>query len=1220
MSWSQLTIPPAPVLNSVGTGAAERQLSAAGSRSVVPLVYGEDRIAALILNVLPAAAGSSTLLVQLLWCAACDSVSALKLNDQDLPAGSSVTHYTGSQTATDAPLVAAFAAQGITYTATLAGYAYSVVSLPIRSVTSAEFNFAALIRGRKVYDPRKDSSVGGTGTHRLAVPSTWEWSANPTLCLADYSSSIVYGAGTPIDWTTVPAAANANEALVGGEVRRIVGVSFISPVEAGDAIETLRAYAGCWVLPGVNGVRLVPDADAASCASYSHAAGEIAAIQPLELRDTSRAPTAVEVIYTDRSKLPWRDASAIAQLPGAGTTKPWRLSQVRLPGVSRYSQARREAIERLNKLTLCDLSTSVEIFDIGIRHEIGDIILLTHPLGLAAKPMRVVVPRRMGPGRWQLDLVEHDSAVYSNEVVAAPTVADTAWVSPAGPPAAVTGLTATPDELGVMFRWDANPEKDVTGYELRIGGTSWETALPLAGGIKTVAAGNSYRWLQPASGTYVLRIKAVDSEAMASATATALTVTVTSTKLAGIQAGATVGAQWGVNVVGQPADAAILNSYIVIPRGSLNADPELQRPDVAWDIGAGLTVATVSGAAGFLAMAYLSCVSGVDRFAWSKEKIPLNSQRRYSLSAQLNAAPGNTRNMYIVVSMYAADGSFINGSATGWGGTYAGYAFGGPPTADGTWRRYGAEFGAGTPRPIPAAAAYCYVGLWFQHSGTGSGVVGQAAQDLRLQDITEAAVAKTAADAAGTNASAALVRLQAIDSDGVLSRGEKPDVIARWLDISNEQGGLDAQAALLGISAERSAWQAARTALGAYLDGLSPAYADTTQDTVIVPAVSRAKWADYYSARQTLLNRITAVFGSAGGANMIWGAPGTNAGPGTYGRTLTDLRTPAANPFALLPGEQLTISADVWQDSASAAAGQYAAVYLVCKNAAGTAGSDTVILSGSGQTQAGSRVSATLTLPADVSMQYVSVVIYHHGGSTNTVGTVYCDRVQVERGPVATQYGPGGEPGATRNQVYDQDSDPGAVPDGSIWITSTRSYQRWLGAWRPYVGPGSVGTDLITPGAATALVEKFIASVAVTGQSFVSARDSYAASYSPIGFIAFTPDFTGLANIFVTGVLEVLGTATYSVAGVDRQITIINADINGDGIAQLEDNLAYIDQARYVEAGGQSSYSSHIAGRLQVSVVAGVVKTLWLYGQMLGFSPSTHTLKNLRLGLEGVKR
>lgn len=47
-------------------------------------------------------------------------------------------------------------------------------------------NFKALVKGRKVYDPRLDSTNGGTGSHRVDDESTWEWSDNPVLCANDY--------------------------------------------------------------------------------------------------------------------------------------------------------------------------------------------------------------------------------------------------------------------------------------------------------------------------------------------------------------------------------------------------------------------------------------------------------------------------------------------------------------------------------------------------------------------------------------------------------------------------------------------------------------------------------------------------------------------------------------------------------------------------------------------------------------------------------------------------------------------------------------------------------------------------------------------------------------------------------------------------------------------------------------------------------------------------
>lgn len=37
------------------------------------------------------------------------------------------------------------------------------------------------VRGRKVYDPRKDDTAGGSGDHRDSDETTWEWSDNPAL-------------------------------------------------------------------------------------------------------------------------------------------------------------------------------------------------------------------------------------------------------------------------------------------------------------------------------------------------------------------------------------------------------------------------------------------------------------------------------------------------------------------------------------------------------------------------------------------------------------------------------------------------------------------------------------------------------------------------------------------------------------------------------------------------------------------------------------------------------------------------------------------------------------------------------------------------------------------------------------------------------------------------------------------------------------------------------
>lgn len=100
----------------------------------------------------------------------------------------------------------------------------------------------------KVYDPRKDSTFpGGSGSHRLGVESTYEWSENPALHAGMYgygryqNGKRVFGIGLPadgIDWNTVAAWANVCDA----NGWKIFGVVF----EPGDRWANLKdiCYAG----------------------------------------------------------------------------------------------------------------------------------------------------------------------------------------------------------------------------------------------------------------------------------------------------------------------------------------------------------------------------------------------------------------------------------------------------------------------------------------------------------------------------------------------------------------------------------------------------------------------------------------------------------------------------------------------------------------------------------------------------------------------------------------------------------------------------------------------------------------------------------------------------------------------------------------------------------------------------------------------------------------
>lgn len=73
-----------------------------------------------------------------------------------------------------------------------------------------------LLKGKRVYDPRADSTQpGGSGAQRVDTPSTWGWSQNPALCVADFVRGR-YGKAAranQVQWPTVVTAANVCDEL-----------------------------------------------------------------------------------------------------------------------------------------------------------------------------------------------------------------------------------------------------------------------------------------------------------------------------------------------------------------------------------------------------------------------------------------------------------------------------------------------------------------------------------------------------------------------------------------------------------------------------------------------------------------------------------------------------------------------------------------------------------------------------------------------------------------------------------------------------------------------------------------------------------------------------------------------------------------------------------------------------------------------------------------------
>lgn len=125
--------------------------------------------------------------------------------------------------------------------------------------------FAWVLKGAYCYDARKDSSVGGSGAHRIANPATWEYSDNPIVTRYKFQrgfyacdrvgqpDQLLVGRGLS-DIEAPPAnvfaRANLCDELVGGEKRYRVGGS----ISAGETFLSVEedfatACAGTIVQP-----------------------------------------------------------------------------------------------------------------------------------------------------------------------------------------------------------------------------------------------------------------------------------------------------------------------------------------------------------------------------------------------------------------------------------------------------------------------------------------------------------------------------------------------------------------------------------------------------------------------------------------------------------------------------------------------------------------------------------------------------------------------------------------------------------------------------------------------------------------------------------------------------------------------------------------------------------------------------------------------------------
>ncbi|MCJ8519028.1 hypothetical protein ABID21_001936 [Pseudorhizobium tarimense] len=118
------------------------------------------------------------------------------------------------------------------------------------------------IRGARLYDPRKDFTVGGSGAHRWGDYSTYEFTENPIIMDYNYrrgfswNGDMFCGMGMspedlPVD--KYATAANICDELVSGERRYRCSVLLDCDVDHGDNIDGLMQACGGMVIDSVDG-------------------------------------------------------------------------------------------------------------------------------------------------------------------------------------------------------------------------------------------------------------------------------------------------------------------------------------------------------------------------------------------------------------------------------------------------------------------------------------------------------------------------------------------------------------------------------------------------------------------------------------------------------------------------------------------------------------------------------------------------------------------------------------------------------------------------------------------------------------------------------------------------------------------------------------------------------------------------------------------------------
>ena len=237
----------------------QRQSTYNAEGGVIPIVYGRQRVGSKLFAVRSYGGGAALALGCILCEGEVHQVESIEVNDTAIGdytfpyAGTWYQSFVGTSDQTASSILTnAFAGSTPTYTDTLPNTCYAAILIPFGLDIQGFPRVSAIVKGCKVYDPR-DANQNET------VPSTWTFSDNPSLCLANLITSTRFGPGKKVNWDSVVEAANFNDKLLDGDPSRRLDIVIDTQQETGQWIETLRAYASVFLQLDGDTYTFIPD-------------------------------------------------------------------------------------------------------------------------------------------------------------------------------------------------------------------------------------------------------------------------------------------------------------------------------------------------------------------------------------------------------------------------------------------------------------------------------------------------------------------------------------------------------------------------------------------------------------------------------------------------------------------------------------------------------------------------------------------------------------------------------------------------------------------------------------------------------------------------------------------------------------------------------------------------------------------------------------------------